>query len=73
MLLAAVRRAKTEAKVSQRAEVSHLFITAPLTTIALLELNATDLRNAGAIQEMKFSGSTSDAITSQVILAVPLA
>lgn len=73
ILLAAVRRAKTEAKVSQRAEVSQLFIAAPSTTIVLLEANATDLRNAGAIQEMKYSGSTSDVITGQVTLVAPLA
>ena len=76
VVLAAVRRAKTEAKVSQRAEVSQLVVTAPLATIDLLKANILDLRNAGALQETKFVTSTSQTttqeITAQVTLAAPL-
>ena len=76
IVLAAVRRAKTEAKVSQRAEVSQLVVSAPLATLDLLKENILDLRNAGALQEIKFVPSTSQAttqdITAQVTLATPL-
>jgi len=76
VVLAAVRRAKTEAKVSQRAEVSQLVVTAPTATIDLLEANILDLRNAGALQEIKFvisaSQTTTQDIVAQVTLATPL-
>ena len=76
IVLAAVRRAKTEAKVSQRAEVSQLVVSAPLAMLDLLKENILDLRNAGALQEIKFVPSTSQAttqdITAQVTLATPL-
>ena len=67
---------KTEAKVSQRAEVSQLVVSAPLATLDLLKANILDLRNAGALQEIKFVPSTSQTttqdITAQVTLATPL-
>ena len=76
VVLAAVRRAKTEAKVSQRAEVSQLVVTAPSATIDLLKANILDLRNAGALQEIKYVISTSQTntqdIVAQVTLATPL-
>ncbi len=76
VVLAAVRRSKTEAKVSQRAEVSQLVVTAPLATIELLKANIVDLRNAGALQEITFvssaSQTTTQEISTQVTLATPL-
>ena len=76
VVLAAVRRSKTEAKVSQRAEVSQLVVTAPLETIELLKANIVDLRNAGALQEITFvtsaSQTTTQEISTQVTLATPL-
>ena len=76
VVLAAVRRAKTEAKVSQRAEVSQLVVTTSSATIDLLEANILDLRNAGALQEIKFVISASQTntqdIVAQVTLATPL-
>ena len=76
VVLAAVRRAKTEAKVSQRAEASQLVVTAPSATIDLLKANILDLRNAGALQEIKYVISTSQTntqdIVAQVTLATPL-
>ena len=81
-VLASVRRAKTEAKVSQRAEVAKLVITADAKSIKLLQENLGDLRNAGALQEIEFnpasssasSASVSDsiAVSAQVTLATPL-
>ena len=76
VVLAAVRRAKTEAKVSQRAEVAELVVTASPATIALLQANILDLRNAGALQEIKFVASSSQTIAqeinAQITLATPL-
>ena len=76
VVLAAVRRAKTEAKVSQRAEVAELVVTASPATIALLQANILDLRNAGALQEIKFVASNSQTIAqeidAQITLATPL-
>ncbi len=76
VVLAAVRRAKTEAKVSQRAEVAELVVTASPATIALLQANILDLRNAGVLQEIKFIASNSQTIAqeidAQITLAMPL-
>ncbi|MBJ7398548.1 MAG: class I tRNA ligase family protein, partial [Ilumatobacteraceae bacterium] len=76
VVLAAVRRAKTEAKVSQRAEVAELVVTASPATIALLQANILDLRNAGVLQEIKFIASSSQTIAqeidAQITLATPL-
>ncbi|MCX6530943.1 MAG: class I tRNA ligase family protein, partial [Actinobacteria bacterium] len=76
VVLAAVRRAKTEAKVSQRAEVAELVVTASPATIALIQANILDLRNAGVLQEIKFIASNSQTIAqeidAQITLATPL-
>ena len=76
VVLAAVRRAKTEAKVSQRAEVAKLKITSDAKTLTVLRTNIDDLRNAGALQEIEYTESSSDGesreITAQVTLAAPL-
>jgi valyl-tRNA synthetase len=76
VVLAAVRRAKTEAKVSQRAEVAKLKVTSDGKTLNVLRTNIDDLRNAGALQEIEYTESSSDGesreITAQVTLAAPL-
>jgi valyl-tRNA synthetase len=76
IVLAAVRRAKTEAKVSQRAEVAKLKVTSDAKTLNVLRTNIDDLRNAGALQEIEYTESSSDGesreITAQVTLAAPL-
>ena len=76
VVLAAVRRAKTEAKVSQRAEVAKLKVTSDAKTLDVLRTNIDDLRNAGALQEIEYTESSSDGesreITAQVTLAAPL-
>jgi valyl-tRNA synthetase len=75
-VLAAVRRANTEAKVSQRAEVAKLKVTSDAKTLTVLRTNIDDLRNAGALQEIEYIESSSDGesreITAQVTLAAPL-
>ncbi|NBQ45611.1 MAG: hypothetical protein EBU37_06075, partial [Actinobacteria bacterium] len=74
--LGAVRRTKTEAKVSQRAEVTKLIITADTKTAKMLRANLQDLRNAGSLQEIEFIESDSNAepakVSAQVTLASPL-
>jgi valyl-tRNA synthetase len=76
VVLAAVRRAKTEAKVSQRAEVAKLNVTSDAKTLNVIRTNIDDLRNAGALQEIEYTESSSDGesreITAQVTLAALL-
>ena len=76
VVLAAVRRAKTEAKVSQRAEVAKLKVSSDAKTLNVIRTNIDDLRNAGALQEIEYTESSSDGesreITAQVTLAAPL-
>jgi valyl-tRNA synthetase len=55
-VLARVRRAKTEAKVSQRAAVSRLVVTAPMSQLVLLDEALADLREAGSIEEVVSRG-----------------
>jgi valyl-tRNA synthetase len=52
-VLAAVRRAKTEAKVSQRAEVSRLTVTAPAATLDLFATSVSDLLDAGSVKDLR--------------------
>ncbi len=65
-ILADVRRAKSEAKVSQRARVASLNVTSDAATINNLRLVEADLREAGSIDE--FNMSEGEAVT-QVTLA----
>ena len=51
-VLAQVRRAKTEAKVSQRHGVATLHVTAPAEALAALEAARGDLLEAGSIAEL---------------------
>jgi valyl-tRNA synthetase len=75
-VLGAVRRTKTEAKVSQRAEVAKLVVTADEKTVKMLQANLSDLRNAGSLQEIEFVVSDSNSepgkVSAQVTLAAPL-
>ena len=75
-VLGAVRRTKTEAKVSQRAEVAKLVVTADEKTVKMLRANLSDLRNAGSLQEIEFVVSDSNSepakVFAQVTLAAPL-
>ena len=50
--LAAVRRAKTEAKVGQRAEVSALTITGPRAALDAVALGWSDIADAGSVREV---------------------
>ncbi len=66
-VLAAIRRTKTEAKVSQKAAVSLLVVTAPAATQALITAGEGDLRDAGSIEAVHYE--LGDALTCTVKLA----
>ena len=68
-VLAQVRRAKTEAKQSQRAAVASLRVSAPADAHAALELGRADLLEAGSIEELTVE--TGDALSCAVELASP--
>jgi valyl-tRNA synthetase len=51
-ILTAVRRAKSEAKLSMRADVSMTVVAAPRDVLDRLALAAADVRSAGRIQEL---------------------
>ena len=54
-VLAIVRRAKTEAKLSQRASVDELLVSGPPEAVAAIEACRNDLAEAGGIKEFKIS------------------
>jgi valyl-tRNA synthetase len=68
-VLALVRRAKTEAKASQRAKVARLAITAPAEMHAAIHAGAADLVDAGTIAEWTLVAG--DELTGHIELAPP--
>jgi len=67
-VLAVIRRTKTEAKVSQRAEVEHVLVCATAAQTSLLKLGLVDLLNAGVAQNIEFAAHTSEHISTTVRL-----
>jgi valyl-tRNA synthetase len=66
-VLTLVRRAKTEAKRSQRAEVAELVVTAPVELHAALDAGRADLVDAGSILELTVLDG--DSLETTVTLA----
>jgi valyl-tRNA synthetase len=66
-ILTQVRRAKTEAKRSQRAAVATLVVTAPATLHAAIEAGRDDLVDAGSIRDLVVVDG--EAVTTVVTLA----
>lgn len=66
-VLAAIRRAKTEAKVSQKVAVSLLVVQAPAEMHAAIAVAEGDLRDAGSIAEVRYE--TAATLGCQVTLA----
>jgi valyl-tRNA synthetase len=66
-LLGHIRRAKTEAKVSQRAEVTSLQVNAPAGTHAALTAGRGDLLEAGSI--LQFTVADADVLECAIELA----
>ena len=67
--LAQVRRAKTEAKVSQRAVVESATISVPSAQRSALDAGIDDLCRAGSIEMITVNDTGSDALTCDVTLA----
>ena len=67
-VLAVIRRTKTEAKVSQRAEVEHVLVNATEKQISLLQMGVVDLLNAGVAQQIEFASHASEQISTTVRL-----
>ena len=62
--LIGIRRAKTEAKASQKTPVSRAVIAAPTTKLTALEAAADDLRAVGRIAELEFMEADAFAVTA---------
>uniref|UniRef100_UPI0028120C32 class I tRNA ligase family protein n=1 Tax=Microbacterium sp. TaxID=51671 RepID=UPI0028120C32 len=61
--LIGIRRAKTEAKASQKTPVAHASITAPAATAAALRLVDGDLKAVGRIHDLEISDGEEFAVT----------
>jgi len=70
-IVAQVRRAKTEAKVSQRANVDRLVVSAPTELHAAILAGQTDISDAGSI--LAFELETGSDLRCDVTLAPPSA
>jgi valyl-tRNA synthetase len=66
-IMTLVRRAKTEAKVSQRADVATLTVSAPEELHAVIEQARADLSDAGTIRHFEITGGP--AVSCTVVLA----
>ena len=69
-ILTAVRREKTEAKVSMRTEIESLVVTNDVGFITALRLAENDLRDAGAVREVTYVEAT-DGAKSVAVTFVP--
>jgi valyl-tRNA synthetase len=63
-VLAVIRRTKTEAKVSQRAEIEHVLVHATSEQIALVQLGLVDLVNAGVAHTIEFAQHSREQIAT---------
>jgi valyl-tRNA synthetase len=68
-LLAAIRRAKTEAKVSQKAAVELAAVRGPVDVLAVVRTAALDLRDSGSVAT--FEWLDGEALGCTVTLAPP--
>ncbi len=66
-VLATIRRTKTEAKTSQKTQVSNLVVSGPAAATAMIEAAATDLCDAGSVASLLFEPA--EALTYTVTLA----
>ncbi|MEJ3404031.1 valine--tRNA ligase [Rathayibacter sp. YIM 133350] len=69
--LTAIRRAKTDAKVSQRTGVISAVITGTKEQVGLLKLAASDLKAVGRIAELSFREGDELGVTDIVLETVP--
>lgn len=72
LALVGLRRAKTDAKVSQKTGIQSVTIAAPAELIAMLELVADDLSAVARIESLRFRSSDSDTVlVDDVVLEQP--
>jgi valyl-tRNA synthetase len=67
--LALIRRSKTEAKVSQKAVVEQVVITASQDIVAVIERGFRDIIDAGSVQAVEFIHATNGELAVDVTLA----
>jgi valyl-tRNA synthetase len=63
-VLGTIRRAKTEAKVSQRAEVASIVITAPSEALTAITTTFGDLTYAGSVLQSELRSADGEIITT---------
>ena len=61
--LIGIRRAKTEAKASQKTPVTRMTIAAPSASVALIQLAEGDLRAVGRIAEITYADAEATAVS----------
>ncbi len=71
-VLGAIRKAKSEAKVSQRAAVQHVTVAGTAATLRQVQAAAADLRRAGSVADLTTEPG-GDAFAVEVLLAGPVA
>jgi valyl-tRNA synthetase len=69
--LVGIRRAKTDAKASQKTEVTSCVISTPAVTRAWLEAAANDLKAVGRIHALEIAEGSEVAVTSIVLAPTP--
>ena len=67
--IAAIRRAKTEAKVSQRAAVSAVVVTSPREAATAIEAAWSDIADAGSVEARTIEVADVDSVSVDVTLA----
>jgi valyl-tRNA synthetase len=67
--LIGIRRAKTDAKVSQRTPVASARITGPADAVSRLQLVAGDVGAAGRISALSFGDGSGGVAVTDVVLA----
>ncbi len=68
IVLTAIRKAKSEAKVSMRTPVSSTQVTGPATAVANAERAAADLAAAGSVAELSFAADSGEYLIAAVRL-----
>lgn len=68
-VLGAIRKTKSEAKVSMRADVESAAVSGPDTKVRAAQMAATDIKGAGRVAELTFTADASDEVTVAVTLA----
>ncbi len=72
-VIGVIRRTKTEAKLSQRAEVEYTSVSATDAQIALLKVCIGDLQNAGVVPAIEFVSHTAGDSVAHIVTTVRLA